>query len=187
MKFNALVVAAMVIASVNAGGADELPSGDENSGGRSTTVVAEGSSGNGQNIPQISDPKELPICEGLERRLGDLWNRANEIEAGFHGQLPGYLNLMKGLDLNGDKIEESQVGSEQAAGYSALSGRERVILTNFDHDYNGVMEDYGMTWGELSRKCSAESLGVLSLEEMLEHGLFLQFPDADGVIASSEQ
>ncbi|KAH9270607.1 hypothetical protein BASA83_007200 [Batrachochytrium salamandrivorans] len=98
---------------VNAGGADELPVGMR-------TV----------NIPQISDPKELPICEGLERRLGDLWNRANEIEAGFHGQLPGYLNLMKGLDLNGDKIEESQVGSEQAAGYSALSGRERVILTN---------------------------------------------------------
>ncbi|KAH6591399.1 hypothetical protein BASA50_008707 [Batrachochytrium salamandrivorans] len=47
MKFNALVVAAMVIASVNASGADEPPSGAEYSGGRSNTELIQGSSGNG--------------------------------------------------------------------------------------------------------------------------------------------
>ncbi|KAH6589489.1 hypothetical protein BASA50_009998 [Batrachochytrium salamandrivorans] len=171
MKFNALVVAAMVIASVNAGGADELPVG-------LSTV---------ENIPQIPEPKKLPICEGLKLRLDELWDRAAILESELQDQLPEYLNLMKGLDLNGEKIEEGQLGSEQAAAYSALDSKDMVILKTFDEEYGGVMEDYGMTWGEFERKCPAESRGVLSLEEMVQKGQFLQLPDAYGVTASSEQ
>ncbi|KAH6584473.1 hypothetical protein BASA61_007446, partial [Batrachochytrium salamandrivorans] len=47
--------------------------------------------------------------------------QGRNLESELQDQLPDYLNLMKGLDLNGEKIEESQLGSEQAAGYSALS------------------------------------------------------------------
>ncbi|KAH6583315.1 hypothetical protein BASA60_001497 [Batrachochytrium salamandrivorans] len=172
MKFNVLVVAAMVIASVNAGGADELPSGAEHSGGRSTTVVAEGSSRHKSNIPQIPEPKKLPICEGLKLRLDELWDRAAILESELQDQLPEYLNLMKGLDLNGEKIEEGQLGSEQAAAYSALDSKDMFILKTFDEEYGGVMEDYGMTWGEFERKCPAESRGVLSLEEMVQRDNF---------------
>ncbi|KAH9244852.1 hypothetical protein BASA81_017705, partial [Batrachochytrium salamandrivorans] len=55
MKFNALVVAAMVITSVSAGLPDKLPSGVENSGGRSMSVFPQGTSGNGPGPLQESD------------------------------------------------------------------------------------------------------------------------------------
>ncbi|KAH6575320.1 hypothetical protein BASA62_001983 [Batrachochytrium salamandrivorans] len=55
MKFNALVVAAMVITSVNAGLPDKLPSEVENSGGRSMSVFPPDSSGNGLSMSQESD------------------------------------------------------------------------------------------------------------------------------------
>ncbi|KAH6562738.1 hypothetical protein BASA50_010007 [Batrachochytrium salamandrivorans] len=196
MKFNILVVAAMVIASVNAvryegppSGYDELPSGDENSGGRSTAVVAEGSSGNGQNPPQESESTtEDPICADLKRILSNLWDRSVDLEAGLHDQLPEYHNLMKGIGENGRRIKKSQLGPKQVAGYLALNGRNKTILTNFDDNYSGVVEDYSMTWGEFERnECSTESFSLSSPEEMLEEGHFLQLPDADGVIASSEQ
>ncbi|KAH9272327.1 hypothetical protein BASA83_005420 [Batrachochytrium salamandrivorans] len=56
MKFNALVVAAMVITSVNAGLPDKLPSEVENSGGRSMSVFSPDSSGNGLGPFQESEP-----------------------------------------------------------------------------------------------------------------------------------
>ncbi|KAH9252325.1 hypothetical protein BASA81_009778 [Batrachochytrium salamandrivorans] len=55
MKFNALVVAAMVITSVNAGLPDKLPSEVENSSGRSMSVFPPDSSGNGPGPFQESD------------------------------------------------------------------------------------------------------------------------------------
>ncbi|KAH9276285.1 hypothetical protein BASA83_000964 [Batrachochytrium salamandrivorans] len=196
MKFNALVVAAMVITSVNAvryeglpSGYDELPSEAEYSGGRSTTVVTEGSSGNGQNPPQESEAaRKAQICADFKRRLGDLWDRSVDLEAGFHDQLPEYHNLMKGIGENGRMIKKSQLGPKQVAGYLALNGRNRTILTIFDHEYAGVVGDYGMAWGGFSQnECPTESFSLLSPEEMVGYGHFLQLPDADGVIASSEQ
>ncbi|KAH9270595.1 hypothetical protein BASA83_007187 [Batrachochytrium salamandrivorans] len=152
MKFNALVVAAMAIASVNAVWYDELPSGDENSGGRSTTVVAEGSSGNGQGKVQVSEPTEKDqICDSIKTELGTLWGRSASLESEFQDQLPEYLNLMKGIGENGRRIKKSQLGSEQAAGYLALGGEERGILGAFKVEYAGVTENYGMIWGEFSR------------------------------------
>ncbi|KAH6575280.1 hypothetical protein BASA62_001996 [Batrachochytrium salamandrivorans] len=61
MKFNALVVAAMVITSVNAGLPDKLPSGVENSGGRSMSVFPPDSSGNGLGqFPSIDHTNKEP-------------------------------------------------------------------------------------------------------------------------------
>ncbi|KAH6572662.1 hypothetical protein BASA62_003275 [Batrachochytrium salamandrivorans] len=81
MKFNVLVVAAMVIASVNAGGADELPSGAENSG----------------EIPQYLSLKKDPICEGLETQIRRFMGTGPEIlRLGFMISCRDYLNLMKG-------------------------------------------------------------------------------------------
>ncbi|KAH6572417.1 hypothetical protein BASA60_006630 [Batrachochytrium salamandrivorans] len=151
MKVSVIVVAAMVITSVNAG---------------LWNSTMDWFRGNG----------------------GELWDRANDLEAGLHDQLPEYLNLMKGIGENGRRIKKSQLGPKQKAGYLALNGRNRTIFTTFDEEYSGVIEDYGMTQGEFSRKkCPPESLGVLSLEEMIYHGHFLQLPDADGVIVFGEQ
>ncbi|KAH9270606.1 hypothetical protein BASA83_007199 [Batrachochytrium salamandrivorans] len=132
MKFNVLVVAAMAIASVNAVWYEGLLSETGNGSGRSTTVVAEGSSGNGQGKVQYSGPTEKdPKCADLETRLGDLWNKATHLEAGLQDQLPVYFNLMNGIGKSGRKIKPHKLGSKQAAGYSELSDEEKVILDNF--------------------------------------------------------
>ncbi|KAH6572711.1 hypothetical protein BASA62_003250 [Batrachochytrium salamandrivorans] len=55
MKFNAFVVAAMVITSVNAGGSDKPSSGDENSGGRSKSVVPEGLMGDSSGSESLQE------------------------------------------------------------------------------------------------------------------------------------
>ncbi|KAH6563946.1 hypothetical protein BASA61_002338 [Batrachochytrium salamandrivorans] len=184
MKVSVIVVAAMVITSVNAGLWNSTMDWFRGNGGRSTTALVEGSSSNGQSEAAIKGR----ICNYLQHILGELWDRANDLEAGLHDQLPEYLNLMKGIGENGRRIKKSQLGPKQKAGYLALNGRNRTIFTTFDEEYSGVIEDYGMTQGEFSRKkCPPESLGVLSLEEMIYHGHFLQLPDADGVIVFGEQ
>ncbi|KAH6584964.1 hypothetical protein BASA60_000745 [Batrachochytrium salamandrivorans] len=179
MKFNALVVAAMVIASVNAVRYEGPPVGMTNSPVGLSTVV---------NPPQESEAaRKAQICADFKRRLGDLWDRSVDLEAGFHDQLPEYHNLMKGIGENGRMIKKSQLGPKQVAGYLALNGRNRTILTIFDHEYAGVVGDYGMAWGGFSQnECPTESFSLLSPEEMVDYGHFLQLPDADGVIASSE-
>ncbi|KAH6583316.1 hypothetical protein BASA60_001498 [Batrachochytrium salamandrivorans] len=203
MKFNVLVVAAMAIASVNAvwyeglpngydelpgeyegppSGYDELPSGAEHSGGRSTTELTQGSSGNGQGKVQVSEATEKDqICEGLKRILSDLWDRSVDLASEFHDQLPDYSSLMNGIGKNGERIKHRKLGPTQVAGYLALSGKEKAILTNFDDNYSGVVEDYSMTWGEFERnECSTESFSLSSPEDMIQEGHFLQLPDADG-------
>ncbi|KAH6571911.1 hypothetical protein BASA50_008433 [Batrachochytrium salamandrivorans] len=56
MKLKALVVAAMAIISVNAGGFDKLPSGVENNGGRSKSVVPEGLMSGSSESESPQDP-----------------------------------------------------------------------------------------------------------------------------------
>ncbi|KAH6585390.1 hypothetical protein BASA61_006869 [Batrachochytrium salamandrivorans] len=188
MKFNVLVVAAMAIASVNAVWYEGLLSETGNGSGRSTTVVAEGSSGNGQGKVQYSGPTEKdPKCADLETRLGDLWNKATHLEAGLQDQLPVYFNLMNGIGKSGRKIKPHKLGSKQAAGYSELSDEEKVILDNFKAEYGAVTEEYEKVRRELIQECLAESFDMISREEVIRKGHFLQFPDEDGVIAPSKQ
>ncbi|KAH6592654.1 hypothetical protein BASA50_007942 [Batrachochytrium salamandrivorans] len=123
MKFNAFVVAAMVITSVNAGGSDKPSSGDENSGGRSKSVVPEGLMGDSSgseslqeslghvsetrivtglmeispNESQYSEPTEYdPKCDPIVDKLHELWNRNSAIDYMFQSQMLAYFNrLMK--------------------------------------------------------------------------------------------
>ncbi|KAH6582626.1 hypothetical protein BASA60_001871 [Batrachochytrium salamandrivorans] len=107
MKVRTLIVAAMVITSVNAGGDDTPPSGAENSGGSRPKSGApfglrviplfqlppRGSSGNGPNTPQESEtakqeptggsdvkniPKDL-IWKRLKQELIDLKKRYRKV------------------------------------------------------------------------------------------------------------
>ncbi|KAH6560369.1 hypothetical protein BASA61_005091 [Batrachochytrium salamandrivorans] len=97
MKFNALVVAAMVIASVNASGADEPPSGAEYSGGRSNTELIQGSSGNGPGKSRESGVTEYdPKCDPIIIKLNKIWIKVDVLEPGLRSQMPAYYKLMKG-------------------------------------------------------------------------------------------
>ncbi|KAH6595451.1 hypothetical protein BASA61_003811 [Batrachochytrium salamandrivorans] len=181
MKFNALVVAAMVIASVNAVWYEGLLSETGNGDGRSTTVVAEGSSGNGQGKVQYSGPTEKdPKCADLETRLGDLWGKSASLESEFQDQLPDYSSLMNGIGKSGRKIKPHRLGTKQKAGYSELSDEEKAILDNFKAEYGAVMEEYEKVRRELIQECLAESFAMISREEVMRKGHFLQLPDEDG-------
>ncbi|KAH6562740.1 hypothetical protein BASA50_010009 [Batrachochytrium salamandrivorans] len=224
MKFNALVVAVMAIASVNAvlyeglpgehdelpsgsdelssgygelssgddelpSGDDELPSGDENSGGMAASELTQDLLRNNGIDPYGSEPTEKDqICGNIVKELDGLWSKIDDINYMLRSQMPGYSGLMEGIDENGEKIEESQLGLKQVAGYSALSDENKTKLGEVKAEYTGLEEKYGETWGEfIVAECSAELFRVLSPEAMIEEGHSLQFPNADGVTAPRKQ
>ncbi|KAH6577545.1 hypothetical protein BASA60_003951 [Batrachochytrium salamandrivorans] len=203
MKFNVFVVAAMVITSVNAGGSDKPSSGDENSGGRSKSVVPEGlmgdssgseslqeSLGHGSepaltqdslqkewNESQYSEPTEYdPKCDPIVIKLDELWLKADEINARFYSQLPVYYRLMKGEDLRGKKIKKHKLKLKKMTTYLKLSDENKTKLTELKARYTGVMNEYRVTWKKLRREgCPTEHLRVFSVKDMIQKGHFLQW------------
>ncbi|KAH9251874.1 hypothetical protein BASA81_010194 [Batrachochytrium salamandrivorans] len=164
MKFNALVVAAMVIASVNASGADEPPSGAEYSGGRSNTELIQGSSGNGPGKSRESGVTE------------------------YDPKYAGLLQTNEGEDMRRRKIKKRKLKSKQTVTYLALSDEHKAKLKEIKAEYADVTKEYDETWEELiAKEGSAESLGVAPLEEMIERGHFLQWQDEIDADISNRQ
>ncbi|KAH6582512.1 hypothetical protein BASA60_001901 [Batrachochytrium salamandrivorans] len=75
MKFNVLVVAAMVISSVNAGGKGRFRNPFKKSGGGSMSEQSYNPLEAGEGALQESDPNETePTCDDLEAKLRHLYD-----------------------------------------------------------------------------------------------------------------
>ncbi|KAJ1332394.1 hypothetical protein BSLG_008698 [Batrachochytrium salamandrivorans] len=165
MKFNVLVVAAMVIASVNAVWHDNLPSGVENSGDMSK-AESEESLLQGWNEPKVPKP----------------------IKDDSKYQLPIYFNLMKGMDADGKKINPSILKAEQVTAYLELSDEKKATVEGFKTEYAGVMERYDAIWGEfIDSRCFTEDLLWMSPDEMIKRGPFPKLQDENDVDIPNEQ
>ncbi|KAH6561563.1 hypothetical protein BASA62_009724 [Batrachochytrium salamandrivorans] len=96
MKFNVLVVAAMVITSVNAGGKGRLPSC---LGGRCTSRSGsrKGLLEHEEGPPQESDPNETgPTCDDLEAKLRGLYDNISVRNSRVWLDMPELYKIMKG-------------------------------------------------------------------------------------------
>ncbi|KAH6593836.1 hypothetical protein BASA50_007062 [Batrachochytrium salamandrivorans] len=122
MKLNALVVAAMVITSVNAGLPDKLPSEVENSGGRSMSVFSPDSSGNGLGPFQESEPTNKESADdsggdGIGEDLASYPNGAHveEKSGGISGGVDGYDQLGDHNKLNADerRVDDERRGDDE--------------------------------------------------------------------------
>ncbi|KAH9267080.1 hypothetical protein BASA84_000805 [Batrachochytrium salamandrivorans] len=95
MKFNALVVAAMVITSVNAAGEGGLLS------------CFGGICGSGK-------PQD-PICDSIEAELALLWDKVIDLNNEFQEQLPRFYRIMmmkEGNDEKGNKGKRGKKGKK---------------------------------------------------------------------------
>ncbi|KAH6585151.1 hypothetical protein BASA60_000663 [Batrachochytrium salamandrivorans] len=129
MKFNALVVAAMVITSVNAGLPDKLPSEVENSGGRSMPVFPPDSSGNGPGKFRTIDPTDKESFDDLDD-LDDYYaNNANEnLASSSNG---AHVEEKSGGISGGDGIGEDPARYSNRAHAKERSSAREIIVDVF--------------------------------------------------------
>ncbi|KAH6572588.1 hypothetical protein BASA60_006557 [Batrachochytrium salamandrivorans] len=188
MKFNVLVVAAMVIASVNAVWHDNLPSGVENSGDMSK-AESEESLLQGWNEPKVPKPiKDDSKCDPIVEKLTDLRRETYNIEDELRERMPTYFNLMKGMDADGKKINPSILKAEQVTAYLELSDEKKATVEGFKTEYAGVMERYDAIWGEfIDSRCFTEDLLWMSPDEMIKRGPFPKLQDENDVDIPNEQ
>ncbi|KAH6589085.1 hypothetical protein BASA50_010250 [Batrachochytrium salamandrivorans] len=160
MKFNVLVVAAMVITSVNAKWYDVFTGCFR---GRCPLNIFKSS----------KHTKFNPICDIIVKELADLRKDAYDIEAAFRSQLSDYSNLMKGMDAKGKKINPRMLKAEQVFAHRALSNEDKAKVDGFKTVYAVVMENYRKTWEKLMKNgCSIKSLSLFSPGEMIKRGPF---------------
>ncbi|KAH9273398.1 hypothetical protein BASA83_004402 [Batrachochytrium salamandrivorans] len=187
MKFNVLVVAAMVITSVNAVWHDVFTGcfGDRcdmSKAGEFRRLIQDELEsvsppellGNDPNEPQESDPPEYdPICDPILEELTLLRRESYDIEAAFRGQMPTHFNLMKGKDADGKKINPRTLKTEQVAAYLELSNEKKATVGGFKAEYAVVMEKYRKPWKELIKnRCLTESRIWMSPDEVTKRGPF---------------
>ncbi|KAH9245396.1 hypothetical protein BASA81_017130 [Batrachochytrium salamandrivorans] len=127
MKVNALVVAAMVITSVNAVWHDVFTGCFRGRCGMSKSESEESLLQKDGDEPKVPKPtKASPKCGSIVKELTDLRGDAYDIEATFRGQMPTHFNLMKGMDADDKKINPRILKAEQAAAYRALSNEDKA-------------------------------------------------------------
>ncbi|KAH6560346.1 hypothetical protein BASA50_003326 [Batrachochytrium salamandrivorans] len=196
MRFNALVVAAMVITSVNAvgrGGFRSLLGGNGHRTGSGPSygtleedleseltqdppahgpepVSSQGLSRDewdGLRVPK--NAKKDPICDPIVIELSKLWLKVYVLNCEFRALMPVYYKLMKGEDENGKKIKKRKLKSKQTAAYLALSDEHKAKLREFKAEYAGATEKYDETWKQLiAKECSTEYSGLSSMEDMIK-------------------
>ncbi|KAH9252324.1 hypothetical protein BASA83_005417 [Batrachochytrium salamandrivorans] len=127
MKFNALVVAAMVITSVNAGLPDKLPSKVENSGGRSMSVFPPDSSGNGLGPFQESDHTNKEPADDSDDYYAD--NTNENLASSSNG---AHVEEKSGGISGGDGIGEDPARYSNKAYAKERSGAREIRIDVFD-------------------------------------------------------
>ncbi|KAH9272604.1 hypothetical protein BASA83_005105 [Batrachochytrium salamandrivorans] len=110
MKFNVLIVAAMVITSVNAGRRKRLPSclgGRYTSKSRVSLELTE----NNWGTSQESDPNETgPTCDDLEVKLRDFYDKISARNFITRYNTPDLYRIMEGN--MGSRVENGKDGAE---------------------------------------------------------------------------
>ncbi|KAH6569536.1 hypothetical protein BASA61_003818 [Batrachochytrium salamandrivorans] len=178
MKFQALVVAAMVITSVNAGLLGKLPSEAENNGDESGLVSE-------QNLLQNdSDPSQDPEPT-KEKQAGDLSDEDKKNQMcnsilltlyGLRSQIIGLAHQLRiqMLILNDLNIEESRLDFWEIFGHFLPKYEVRAKMQSIENKYATVMGKYYQTWQDLTGSdCPTESLKSMFPEEMIGLDAFL--------------
>ncbi|KAH6563559.1 hypothetical protein BASA50_008626 [Batrachochytrium salamandrivorans] len=184
MKFQALVVAAMVIASVNAGLPDKLPSEAENSSDESGSVSEQNllpkdgdafqalrrtkKEEKGQN-PIVYNTDNDRTCTILLIELRDLYQDIVFLHGLFHEQMLISLDSKdKVNNMNTEEIEDHSTFQDEAA--SELEGIKKELAS--------LEQTYHKTWDQfVGIGCSVESHISLSPEEMAKNGYFTKWQD----------
>ncbi|KAH6572592.1 hypothetical protein BASA50_008013 [Batrachochytrium salamandrivorans] len=175
MKFNVLVVAAMVITSVNAVWYDVF------------TGCFRGRCGS--NKPRV--PKHIKVtskCGPIVEKLTDLRRETYNIEDELRERMPTYFNLMRGMYTDGDKIDPSMLKAEQVTAYLKLSDDDKAIVEGFKANHAGLMKEYRKTWKKYNKcHCFTEYPRLFSPDEVAKSGLFPKLQDKKDVISPNKQ
>ncbi|KAH9276767.1 hypothetical protein BASA83_000902 [Batrachochytrium salamandrivorans] len=176
MKFNALVVAAMVITSVNAAGKRGLLS------------CFRGICGLGKS--KDPKPEANPICDSIEAELYALWGNINVLNREFREQMPSFYGLMmmkkdaKGMHERGKQGKKDKKGHLKAKMIQAwLKSHPEAIpdLQKIKAKSIGFKAEYNDIWKRFDKnKCQARRFERLSSKEMAKMGYFPKWKDAKG-------
>ncbi|KAH6580111.1 hypothetical protein BASA60_003013 [Batrachochytrium salamandrivorans] len=179
MKFNILVVAAMVITSVNAGwhrrpkvvsGSDdskpgsvssyELPEGDSSLS--QDTVHTNKESSNDSDMNVVS---ENIFCDFLTLAAKDLQRNLVERADEFRGHLASLHILQE---------KEETLKDEQRENHSASTGRVNGILEAIKKEFAKLEKEYREVWGMLKNNgCLVEDYYLIDPQDMARVGLLL--------------
>ncbi|KAH6592837.1 hypothetical protein BASA50_007803 [Batrachochytrium salamandrivorans] len=185
MKFNVLVVAAMVITSVNAGGKGRLPSC---LGGRCTSRSGsrKGLLEHEEGPPQESDPNETgPTCDDLEAKLRGLYDNISVRNSRVWLDMPELYKIMKGNMgrmvenvKSGVETEVAQKSHENEVRKSIYMRVQDWFRLHFEYklkirkirqEITDLLKQHLETWeGFLRTDCLATKDGRFSSENMLE-------------------
>ncbi|KAH6563522.1 hypothetical protein BASA50_002552 [Batrachochytrium salamandrivorans] len=178
MKFQALVVAAMVVTSVNAGLLGKLPSEAENSGDESGSVSE-------QNLLQNdSDPSQDPEPT-KEKQAGDLSDEDKKNQIcnsilltlyGLRGQIIRLAHQLRVqmLIINDLNIKRNHLYFWEIPGHFLSKYEARAELQSIENKYATVMGEYYQTWQDLTGSgCPTESLKSMFPKEMIDIDVFL--------------
>ncbi|KAH6564890.1 hypothetical protein BASA61_003326 [Batrachochytrium salamandrivorans] len=178
MKFNALVVAAMVIASVNAGLINQPPSGIDNSGDKSVSSPPSNSieAGEDEHI-RLKLIKKDPKCDIIVAELRTSLETIRDLDIAFLNRYPKFMKLMIG---NGKKWEDKKMGEDgdekdkkhalRIEARQKWTGSHPVAISGlqeFKKRSISLKKGHGKFWKQLKdNKCSTEGLKQLSPEYM---------------------
>ncbi|KAH9268552.1 hypothetical protein BASA84_000157 [Batrachochytrium salamandrivorans] len=179
MKFNALVVAAMVITSVNAG-LWRSTMGCFGHSCRLRSASSQGSLDSDSDESQESEAKTNPICLAIAMQLFALWNDMGILDYRLHNPMQASHDLIE------NDIKKGKLRAKGMVAYSELNSEDQAKPENIEQGLVDLEQSYRQTWKELIKnKCSIESFFLLFPKEMEEQGHFPRWQD--GVIRSQDE
>ncbi|KAH9263546.1 hypothetical protein BASA83_013068 [Batrachochytrium salamandrivorans] len=188
MKFNALVVAAMVITSVNAGGRKGFPGCfGRRCGLRSAVkhVPLKNEPGLKPNVTINPDPKKDPICNPILEQLSTIRINGLKLNGAFGRMLPTVFNIMT---EENDEEESDKEESVKGKGHKEDPKAEKIrrflksnpeslsTLERIRNRYTELQDAYGTTWEILVRsECPTEKLQHWTPETMIKDEYFFDW------------
>ncbi|KAH6600084.1 hypothetical protein BASA61_002374 [Batrachochytrium salamandrivorans] len=197
MKFRGLVVAAMVITSVNAGGGDIFKGCFKRGSSRSrsgssecllpkdgdTLQEFEATGYRGGNDPYdedaskelADDPKMAYVnpdltCDLIIVRLYDLWGEADGLDRQLRKLVPTIYKLIQ-KNANEDDLITREIEER-----FELKSKDNLELQTIQAKYAAMMETYYKTWDDFKRnECSIELHDWMAPEEMIKVGHLLRW------------
>ncbi|KAH6566405.1 hypothetical protein BASA61_005532 [Batrachochytrium salamandrivorans] len=171
MKFNALVVAAMVITSVNASGKGR-PSEVEDNGGRSKPGPSQNPPVYKPNESQDSEPEENPICDNILDELFTLWDDVIDLDSEFQERM----SVLYGLIMT-----KADSKTERIRAWLELYPGDIPKLREVKEKYTGFEANRGEIWERLDKnKCPTRYFDLVSQEAMTKDKYFPKWYDSDG-------
>ncbi|KAH6601872.1 hypothetical protein BASA61_001672 [Batrachochytrium salamandrivorans] len=158
MKFNALVVAAMVITSVNAG-LWRSTMGCFGHSCRLRSASSQGSLDSDSDESQESEAKTNPICLAIAMQLFALWNDMGILDYRLHNPMQASHDLIE------NDIKKGKLRAKGMVAYSELNSEDQAKPENIEEGLIDLEQSYRQTWKEsgpavVGRTVEHESMGT---------------------------